>query len=48
MWMGQCVWINKEIIHNKIFSLQNDVDYSKFIKSHELEKTILELQQKDL
>ena len=36
------------IINNKIFSLQNDVDYSKFIKSHKLEKTILELQQKDL
>lgn len=34
-----------QIIHDKILSLQNDTDYTKFLKSHSSEGAILKFQQ---
>lgn len=34
-----------QIIHDKIMSLQNDTDYSKFMKHHDKENTIIQMQQ---
>ncbi len=34
-----------QIIHDKIMSLQNDTDYSKFMKHHDKENTIIQMQK---